>query len=602
MKREQTDKSATPPVILMVRADALSLAIDNGLKIKVKIVHAKDPHSALNSFESERPSLIVCNVDEKGNRYNSLFRRAADRGVPVIALATTDEAVEAVENVSHFLDRRAERAIITLSQRLLDDPSFVPESLSSYPPPPKSGEIDTDGRGGGSASRSTRSVNLSAAMAGKPLPQKKTEKGTGEDWYSGSLAQLGMATAALKKRVDALEAHTRTELLDNGNFINAVAAENAAFYEELKETIRQVAENAHRSTDALRDTLNELLKALPLSDSDQESKLEELRQSLSKRDSKLDALQHALETVEARGTARESDFREQIDALVSQITRISSTPPSPDAGNVSVEELIADYESRFAEIEIAVSRLEKPGTRAPASESFTSEFEELWDTQLIIKQLQGRVSTLESKVKGDRLSTEATGTASDGIPSDVSETIEFLKHRLVEMNERVVRTEATLSGKLEHLQETQIDVIKRLHAIENGSKGFAQPYDEKEGAVGGYRYENIVERLARMEAFLAGWEGAQGGPDQSPDLERSDDSDAARDTLKSIKGTIRNWSTTPPPKGDNVVQRSIIKTSSAPPAENSNSSDSGAPKKISENPTMIGMESPVPRKPKWGKN
>ena len=597
-----------PLTIWIVNADDLGHAVIGEIKTPVHLVQMSDSTGALERFQSDRPALVICGVDRDGGRFNPMFLLAARRKVPVIVAASTKEAIGLVEGVSHFIDRRAIKSIAALSQKLLEDPEFIPKNLASYPPPPRASDLGKNGPLGVKVTKaqmvsaSAEPQNGARDAATDIIPSTSNAVVHPEAHMvpvSDLAAQLvvqSQSLKALRDRVNALEDYTRTSVSDNGKFINAVAAESATFYSELKESIATASAKNSRAIDTIRTMLNDAAAALPPAD----------RQ--------LNALQTAIDDVKAEGVERQSNFEFRIDALVQQITKLESDPPpaaySTGIGNAQAEVLSADFDKRIAEIERTLTHLQSSSGNVSGKAGFTEEFEDLWNTQTTLNDLQKRVQMLEqssSAPAGKRPSIATGGLTTDNA---VIKTLDELKRIQVSLKNHIAAIDQRFSGletmvtELERRTEVIAKIpqaqfstfVERLGEMESALNHLKESFESQTGdsglhsrsAVSIPEWESLEIRLKQLEMLMRDFEHAM---DVKTLLDESElRADSSPPSQPPQKGTIRAWKKEVN-KPEDVVQRSIFNAkSSAPPTRDEY--DFERFKRDTGKVTLIGVESP----------
>lgn len=418
--------------VLLVSVNDLVSVLDDHLSDRIRIILADDSSQAEASLAREEPVLVIVGLDDYGQRLNPFIRTVAQQDIPLIAVARSEKILDEVDGLSWSVDRNRHGAVVSLAARILDDPTYVPNNPTFYPPPPKvAGEVHR------TSNTNIQPVKIVSVGPNRPTPTPPGPLGDpliqrlerdimsafkeAIDESTVKFKKQALLLVELQKRIEVLEQRAEGMHSDLGELIDAVAQEGVTFQAEIKEKITALTVRSN----SVGSELAELIDSVSSNNS---KSIEEVRAALNglisqlrtylptgnhvvvpsasggNPDADIDALQTAIACVEAQGSDRERSLQTKIDELVEQITKLSSAPPPPsytasmDEG--TTQELVAAFEKRFDALESSVDVLRKtqPGTGNGAD--FTSEFEVLWGTQAILNKLQQRVGELENRLNG----------------------------------------------------------------------------------------------------------------------------------------------------------------------------------------------------------
>ncbi len=566
--------------VLAVNADEFCTILDNREEGRLKIVKVSDFSTAMRRFHLNSPALVICGIDENAGEFNLLFRLAARTNIPVIVVANSKEAVVSLEGIRHIVDRREVEAVVNLAQKLLVNPLFGVHSTDSYPPPPKA----TDAQNYEPTSQKVSSNSkMPVTNSVSPLELSKGFDVSVEavesqhkisNVFADRLSRQSEMILELQKQLNELTQETRNSVTDNGLFINAVAAEGAEFYAELKSMIKAVAAKSDRTIDEIYAVLKDPSAKMQPADRQIEVNMERISLSAHERNSQIDALQAAITNMEGKGTEREFYFQDRIDDLLSQITGLSSVPPKPDSGigKGELESLSLEIESRFADIEIAIARLGRSVGAGEHSENFAGQFEDLWDTQIVLKKLESRVKKLEQR--SSELVEGRTSASSDAVPkSDNLEEIEELKKAQLSIKNHL----AGMDRRFSAFEAALTELEQQSKALSKSPQTIIASFEE--------RLSGLESKLSKTEPLL--------DTNNKKDDQTKTGTNAGLLSLEirfqQMEAMMKELEKTI--KKDTMVQHSIRKTSSVPPAAN-REPISTIPPIDSARATLIGVDAP----------
>lgn len=428
--------------VLLVCADDLYSVLDDHLGDRIRLIQVADAAGADMAFKEERPVLLILGLDEDGPRFNPLLRTAAAHDIPVMTVAASEDALTEIEGTKWSVDRNRHGAVVSLTNNILDDSSYVPNNPTLYPPPPKApGGVS---RNSGTDIQRVQVVSVGnarrtpspAGPLGDPLIQRlekdimsafqKAIDNSAEQYKQQSLLLVDM-----QKRIETLEQKTQVMTTDLGEIINAVAQDGAVFQAEITERVT---------------------------------------------------------TLSARNNSVGSNLTEMIDA-------VSATNTS------SIEEVRAALNGIMAQLRGSGGtggdeHFERPSE--PSAPDFTSQFEDLWDTQTILSKLQERLTHLENQ---SAVAESRAGETSvwEGELRGVTRAQTVAATRIDSVEKRL----ETVGTNMAQLQETQASLLLRLSALDKALADQAQRIPDFNTYIQGFQRTH-----AKTEARLNGLEEA----------------------------------------------------------------------------------------------
>jgi len=126
--------------VLVVGAKELSDHLIRSFGDKASIVAAEGLKDGNEAIDNLHPKLVVCALEGETWTIIPLLHNARQHGMPILAVTYTQEAIASAFSLDWAVDRKRKDAVVAVVEKMLEDPTFVPDDPARYPSPPTKAE------------------------------------------------------------------------------------------------------------------------------------------------------------------------------------------------------------------------------------------------------------------------------------------------------------------------------------------------------------------------------------------------------------------------------------------------------------------------------
>lgn len=281
--------------VLVMGAKELNDTLAQSFGEKVNIAVAEGLKDGNEAMARLMPKLLICALEGESWEIIPLLHNARQHRTPILAVAYNQEAVASSFSLEWVVDRSRKDAVVALAEKLLEDPGFVPDDPSTYPPPPPTA-LDT-----------TETAPAEPVPESRVKPHGRPEKSSGPPPVLARPAQKASHKGASEKEDDPPSESKKPSTFPAGS-VEAFEVVERLNVKVVAETVKSLA-NKVLSLDALVNRV----------DDDRHSDMEELISQLHASDGRISEigqrLEGLLERLDTQGRQSEQRVRTEGDRV-----------------------------------------------------------------------------------------------------------------------------------------------------------------------------------------------------------------------------------------------------------------------------------------------